>query len=130
MRHYTDAVGSNWEEFLGLVEFSLNNAPQAAHGFTPFFLNTGRHPLTPTDLLTSPALAEKSVRRDTLEGVERLLVQMRQAHDSAVKGYRAAAERYMARTAGRLDARTPAIEVGDWVLVEGPRLGRFSEKVE
>eukprot|EP00969_Alexandrium_andersonii_P372885 15482759-Alexandrium_andersonii.AAC.1 len=35
----------------------------------------------------------------------------------------------MARTASRLDARTPSIEAGDWVLVEGPRLGRFSEKV-
>eukprot|EP00899_Mesostigma_viride_P011190 jgi/Mesvir1/20071/Mv25404-RA.1 len=69
MRHYTDTVGSNWEELLGLVEFSLNNAPQAAHGFTPFFLNSGRHPLTPLDLLMSFGLGEDQVKQDTLQGL-------------------------------------------------------------
>lgn len=130
MRHYTDAVGSNWEELLGLVEFSLNNAPQAAHGFTPFFLNSGRHPLTPMDLLSSPDRLEDQVQLDTRSGVDRLLQRMHQAHNSAVEGYRAATARYMARVAGKRDQRTRDIEVGDLVLVEGPQIGRFAHKVE
>lgn len=130
MRHYTDAVGSNWEEFLGLVEFSLNNAPQAAHGYTPFFLNYGRHPLTPTDLLSSPDRDPEQVKLDTRQGVDRLLLQMREAHDSAIKGYRAATAKYHERIMGKRDERSPSIEVGDLVLVEGPQIGRFSHKVE
>mgnify|MGYP006181350467 FL=1 len=130
LRHYVKSDGSDWEEYLCLIEFSLNNSPQATHGYTPFFLDTGRHPLTPTDLLTSPLLSDQAVARDTIQGVKALLERMQKAHESAVHGYRKAQARYMARLRASLDRRTPSIQVGDLVLVEGPRIGRFATKIE
>lgn len=130
LRHYVNSDGSDWEDYLCLIEFSLNNCPQAAHGLTPFFLDHGRHPLTPTDLLTSPLLTSEHISRATIKGVQDLLSKMMHAHNSAVSGYRKAQNRYMARIRASLDRRAPEIEVGDLVLVEGPKVGRFSSVVE
>ena len=37
-----------WDEYLPAAEFAYNNSKQASTGFTPFELDTGRHPNTPT----------------------------------------------------------------------------------
>ena len=46
----------DWSEFLTLVEFALNHSVHSTTGVTPFFLNTGRHPLVPASLLGEVSL--------------------------------------------------------------------------
>jgi transposase InsO family protein len=36
-----------WDKTLSMVEFAMNNSQHASLKYTPFFLNTGRHPITP-----------------------------------------------------------------------------------
>jgi hypothetical protein len=38
---------TNWSELLCMVEFAINNSKHSSTRFTPFFMNFGRHPLTP-----------------------------------------------------------------------------------
>ena len=38
---------SSWSSFLSIAEFAINNSVHASHGFTPFFVNFGRHPHVP-----------------------------------------------------------------------------------
>ena len=37
------------------MEFAINNSVQASTGYSPFYLNTGQHPLTPGSLLKPPS---------------------------------------------------------------------------
>ena len=37
-----------WDEMLTMVEFAINNAMNAYIGKTPFSLNYGKHPMTPS----------------------------------------------------------------------------------
>jgi hypothetical protein len=129
LRHYIDRGGGDWDDIVPMVEFALNNSPIAAHGYTPFFLDTGQHPLTPADMLHAPPLS-KAVQRDTEQGVLELLESMRVAQDSAIEGIRKARDKYMAKAMAGRDTRAPEIKEGDLVLMEGPRIGRFKEKFE
>ena len=47
LRSYATLFTSS-REFLPLVEFALNNTVPASTGLTPFFVNSARHPRTPT----------------------------------------------------------------------------------
>jgi hypothetical protein len=54
-RAYVNARHTDWDLFLTPVEFAYNNSVQASTGHTPFFLNTGQHPLTPATLFKPPS---------------------------------------------------------------------------
>ena len=45
-RHPTE-----WSRQLPLAEFAANNAVNVATGYSPFYLNSGDHPLLPTALM-------------------------------------------------------------------------------
>jgi hypothetical protein len=47
LRHFVSPRQDDWDLWLPLVEFAINNAVQESTGFTPFFLNYGVHPLAP-----------------------------------------------------------------------------------
>jgi Chromo (CHRromatin Organisation MOdifier) domain len=47
LRCYVDYRQRDWDALLPLVEFSLNNAKSSSTGASPFFLNSGFHPLLP-----------------------------------------------------------------------------------
>ncbi|GAQ92802.1 hypothetical protein KFL_011450010, partial [Klebsormidium nitens] len=54
LRHYVHARHTDRDVHLTPVEFSYNNSKQASTGFSPYFLTTGQHPLTPGSLLKPP----------------------------------------------------------------------------
>src|SRR5215472_15434900 len=41
---FIDYNQSNWDELLPLAEFAINNHKSSSTGFSPFYLNYGRHP--------------------------------------------------------------------------------------
>lgn len=50
LRHYVNPYQNDWDEYLTVVEFAINNAWQASIENTPFFVNYGQHPFTPLSL--------------------------------------------------------------------------------
>ena len=44
---YVDYQQKNWDDLLPFVEFAINNHKSSSTGASPFFLNTGLHPLLP-----------------------------------------------------------------------------------
>jgi len=53
LRMYIGPRMDDWDECLGPAEFAVNNAVNDSTKFTPFFLNTGRHPVVPASLVRS-----------------------------------------------------------------------------
>ena len=51
LRPYVERHPQTWNEYLALVEFAANNAVNVATGYSPFYLNSGRHPLVPSVLM-------------------------------------------------------------------------------
>jgi RNase H-like domain found in reverse transcriptase/Reverse transcriptase (RNA-dependent DNA polymerase)/Integrase zinc binding domain/Chromo (CHRromatin Organisation MOdifier) domain/Retroviral aspartyl protease len=47
LRHYVSPNHTDWDTHLPMIEFAINNALQLATSQTPFYMNTGFHPLTP-----------------------------------------------------------------------------------
>ena len=62
LRHYVGPQQGRWDEHLPLVEFSINNAKQGSSKETPFYLNYGRHPVTPTTLVLSSDRTHREIR--------------------------------------------------------------------
>lgn len=54
LRAYVSARHTDWDTRLTPVEFAINNSVQASTGHSPFYLNSGRHPLTPGTLFKPP----------------------------------------------------------------------------
>lgn len=52
LRAFVDQRQTNWDICLSAAEFATNNATNASTGVSPFFLNTGQHPVLPMSLLT------------------------------------------------------------------------------
>jgi hypothetical protein len=50
LRAYVNDKHDDWDLHLAAAEFAYNNSRQASTGFTPFYLNYGIHPLTPSQV--------------------------------------------------------------------------------
>ena len=53
LRSYVSATYDDWDEWLSLAQFAVNNSKQESLRATPFFLNFGRHPRTPASLTSA-----------------------------------------------------------------------------
>ena len=53
LRAYVGPDLNDWHRYLPLAEFAYNNSTQASTGFSPFYLNSGQHPLTPVSMLNA-----------------------------------------------------------------------------
>ena len=51
LRHYVNAEGTNWDQFLSGIEFAINNAVSESLGTSPFMLNYGFNPKMPVDAI-------------------------------------------------------------------------------
>jgi hypothetical protein len=55
LRAYVSTRQTDWDLLLTPVEFAYNNSVQASTGHTPFYINMGQHPHTPTSLYKPPS---------------------------------------------------------------------------
>ena len=60
---------SDWDEHLPLIEFAYNDSVHTATGYTPFFLDTGRHPRAPREVLSEVSVASTAARFSMLSSV-------------------------------------------------------------
>jgi hypothetical protein len=58
VNHYQD----NWPDFLHIIEYGINDTVSSTTGYTPFYINYGRHPRSFLDLTLTPA--DKLTLRD------------------------------------------------------------------
>lgn len=56
IRAYVNSCHDDWDMHLSALEFAYNNSVNPSTGFSPFFLNYGRHPATPL-ALSNPNVA-------------------------------------------------------------------------
>jgi hypothetical protein len=97
----------DWCRYLSLVEFAYNNSQQASTLHSPFYLNHGRHPLTPL----SSAVASRSPVPAVTEYVENLQAALRSAQSNI-----SSAQQRMKSYADR-KRRDHPFKVGDRVLL-------------
>lgn len=64
LRHYVNADETNWDLYLPLCEFSINNSWNESTKSTPFYLNYGRHPRVP--IMPKNVDAEQDLYADAL----------------------------------------------------------------
>ena len=102
---------SNWDEVLSLCQFAINNSYQSSTSESPFCLNSGYHPLTPSsfvDDLTGRDLMCDQRPHQWLKDQEEALRTVKDAKKAAQTRQAFYSDR------GRHD---PEIKVGDQVLV-------------
>jgi len=86
LRIYATYQQNTWDEYLAAVEFAYNNSKQGSTGFTPFELDCGQHPHTPTTLATKTKVAAAEDFLNHWENIIKLakdtlmLSQQRQSH--------------------------------------------------
>jgi transposase InsO family protein len=111
LRLWINAKQDNWAEWLSCAEFALNNRATSTTGYSPFFLNHGRHPRTGfSQKLESPN-----------DSVERFASRMKTAWEDAEAALKQAAEAMKAQADKH---RKPSKEysVGDLVWLEGTNI--------
>src|SRR5262249_8818583 len=79
LRIFIDYRQTNWDSVLPLIEFVINNQRSATTGHSPFFLNTGQHPMVVMEDSNIPRVQQ------TIEAIRSALVLakdvIRQAQD-------------------------------------------------
>ena len=114
LRLYIEHRSSIWTVQLPLVEFFANNAVNISKGFTPFYLNSGQHPIIPTMVLArgQPKSSNEAVK-ETLEWMKTVLA------DAQTNLQRAQERMKRAVDKGR---RSEMCKVGDDVVLTSENL--------
>lgn len=82
LRHFASPVQDDWDEYLDVAEFAINNAWQESIQNTPFFLNYGQHPLTPASVdVDTKVPAAKAFTSELADAVELAKASWRSAQD-------------------------------------------------
>ena len=66
LRPYVERHPRTWSQYLASAEFAANNAVNVATGYSPFYLNSGDHPLVPSVLMHSGGVSSKSEAVQTM----------------------------------------------------------------
>lgn len=90
LSHYTEGDQSNWESYLPFVEFAYNSAVQESTGSSPFRLNYGFEPRTPTDWFVMKVKGDPE--QNNVEIAKRELVRARRLLEEAQKRQKAYAD--------------------------------------
>lgn len=109
LRAYCHDRQDTWDTRLSAAEFAYNNSVNDSTGYTPFFLDCGRHPHTPATLLSGTTRPGYNVTS------ERFLTQWHTDIENAKTNLRAAQKR-QAKYAN-MKLRDYSFRVGDQVLL-------------
>ena len=87
---YTQDDSADWDRHLTAAEIAFNNSRQTSTGFTPFFLNYGRHPHLPLqtamrDIGSSPNPAAVATVQELYDHIERAKAHLSQAQEAQKK---------------------------------------------
>ena len=119
LRAHTATSEAEWDSLLSMVEFAMNNSLHSGIKNTPFFLNTGLHPLTPIMLETL------QVNAITCQAALDYTTSRQQAFKHAMEQLERARDRYKSYAdASRKDT---TFQVGDKVLLSTVNLSRNHE---
>ena len=109
LRAFVNYRMDNWDELLPLVEFAINDSVQTSSGMSPFFADTGRHPVTPATLLVPMNGGQKL--GDAQRFLDHQAAVLREVKDNLV----VAQQRQIA--SANVHRRHRIFQVGDLVLV-------------
>ena len=114
LRHSVRADQTDWDSWLPMIEFAINDSWHSSINNTPFFLNFGRHPRSPTEFVL---LAAKRGREpdDRVPAVKSMIQNMHDAISDAKRCLHAAQQRQKAYADIR--RRDVEFKVGDQVLL-------------
>ena len=77
MRLYVERHPQTWSQYLALAEFATNNAVNAATSYSPYFLNSGDHPLVPSVFMHGRGVSSQ------VEAVQTMMDGMKTALEAA-----------------------------------------------
>ena len=109
MRPYVERHPQTWSQYLALAEFAANNAINVAMGYSPFYLNSGDHPLAPSVLMHGGGVSSK------IEAVQTMVDRMKTTLEEAQANLTVAQSQVKSQV-DRL-RRNEMIEVGDEVVL-------------
>jgi hypothetical protein len=111
VRAHTNYMQSNWGELLCMVEFAINNSKHSATKFTPFFMNFGRHPLSPF----ARELVPLKENHSDMPGVSFMTAQMEEVWAQALRNLIVARDRFKSYAdAGKMEIE---FKCGDMVML-------------
>ncbi|KAJ9531466.1 hypothetical protein QJQ45_006912 [Haematococcus lacustris] len=109
LRPYVNDHKSDWDQHLAAVEFAYNSSEHVGTGFTPFYLNYGQHPTTPSALLLPPpTLVPSQASEDFVTSMRNNLTAARSALQRSIDTQKLHADQHR---------RHEEFEVGDLVLL-------------
>ena len=109
LRPYVERRLASWSQHLVLAEFAANNAVNVATGYTPFYLNSGDHPIVPLILLHCGDVSSH------VEAVQTMVDWMKTALEEAQANLSVAANRAKAYADASRQAET--FEAGNEVVL-------------
>ena len=109
LRPYVERNPQTWSQQLALAEFAANNAVNVATGHTPFFLQSGDHPIVPSVLMHGGGGSSR------VEAVQVMVDRMKTALEEAQANLTVAQNR--AKAYADKSRRSEIFEVGDEVVL-------------
>ena len=106
---YIKRYPQTWSQYLALAEFAANNAVNVATGYSPFYLNSGDHPLVPSVLMHGGGVSSKS------EAVQTMVDRMKTTLEEAQANLTVAQSR--AKSQADRSRRDEKFKVGDEVVL-------------
>lgn len=112
----------DWDDLLPLAEFAINNSCHSSTGHTPFFLNSGQHPLNPLTLgqLGNSQRTARHARVRELPAVEAFVTSISEALHQAKVNLKAAQDRQ--KSYADQHRRELEFSIGDKVLLSTKNL--------
>lgn len=121
LRAYVTPSQSNWDELLPLVEYAINNSKHTSTQETPFYLNSGQHPLNPLTMGSrGPSRTVRTVGKSRLPAAETFVKNIHEAVHQAKMNLKAAQDRQKAYADE--NRREVQFAAGDKVLLKTKHL--------